>query len=245
MSTTLLSQTAFTTTHLIRLPPRPAPTAEANAASPPSSNRPGRPRLGVAKDYHVRDVDSAGTAARLAEDLRAALLRLRHPNLVTMRQISTHRPVDAARSDPASAGAGRFSVRVVSDFVDDAGDLHNLLHTRYRSRRFLSEAHIFCIFAQICLALKYLHDNYICHGMLHPRNVLLQGSSYRKEDGQPPLTVKLTFQQEFKRLRTLLYSVMLATSRLMLMEALQPRILLQALLRGSVKLAYLLQPTHV
>ena len=80
----------------------------------------------------------------------------------------------------------------MSDYVDDAGDLHNLLHTRLQAQRFLSEEHIYCIFAQMCLALKYLHDNGVCHGVLHPRNVLLEGSSYTGGDGQPPLTVRLT-----------------------------------------------------
>ena len=179
-SSTLLSENRWTTTRLLRLPAAKA----GGVASPPASGHSAHHPL--RRDWAWQDTTgsrSVAAAEGMAVELRARLLRLRHPNIVTVREVSSH----------ASSRRGAVSsVRVVSDYVDDAGDLHNLLHTRLQAQRFLSEEHIYCIFAQMCLALKYLHDNGVCHGVLHPRNVLLEGSSYTGGDGQPPLTVRLT-----------------------------------------------------
>ena len=138
-SSTLLSENRWTTTRLLRLPAAKAGGVASPPASGHSAHHPLRPRLGVAKDYHSSS-RSVAAAEGMAVELRARLLRLRHPNIVTVREVSSR----------ASSRRGAISsVRVVSDYVDDAGDLHNLLHTRLQAQRFLSEEHIYCIFAQM------------------------------------------------------------------------------------------------
>ena len=133
-------------------------------------------RLLVSKTYNdARGIRTNEDTAALANSLRNNLLTLRHPNIVTLRR------VDASNNN---------SIHITSDFLENAGDLHNILQTRLRSGVYLNEGEVFRIFIQMALGVKYLHDNGIIMGLLHPRNVLVQQSQSHQQNGG--LTVRLT-----------------------------------------------------
>jgi serine/threonine protein kinase len=133
-------------------------------------------RLLVSKMYNdARGIRTNEDTAALANSLRNNLLTLRHPNIVTLRR------VDASNNN---------SIHITSDFLENAGDLHNILQTRLRSGVYLNEGEVFRIFIQMALGVKYLHDNGIIMGLLHPRNVLVQQSQSHQQNGG--LTVRLT-----------------------------------------------------
>ena len=62
------------------------------------------------------------------------------PNIVTLRR------VDASNNN---------SIHITSDFLENAGDLHNILQTRLRSGVYLNEGEVFRIFIQMALGVKY------------------------------------------------------------------------------------------
>ena len=131
------------------------------------------PRLAVSKAYaDVRGTRTKEEAVQIVNNLRETLLSLRHPNLVTLRSVDT---------------SSNAVIHLTSDFLENAGDLHNILQTRLRSGVYLSEREVLRIFVSMALGVKYLHDNFVCHGLLHPRNVLVQQSP-----GGGGLTVRLT-----------------------------------------------------
>ena len=131
-SSTLLSENRWTTTRLLRLPAAKAGGVASPPASGHSAHHPLRPRLGVAKDYHSGS-RSVAAAEGMAVELRARLLRLRHPNIVTVREVSSH----------ASSRRGAVSsVRVVSDYVDDAGTFTTCCTHACRHRGFSLRAHL-------------------------------------------------------------------------------------------------------
>ena len=99
------------------------------------------PRLAVSKEYYPASSTFA-EAESMAHSLGESLLPLRHPNIVTMRRI------DVSPQNNA--------IHMTSDFLSNAGDLHNILQTRLRSGVYLSESEVLPIFVQIALGLKYL-----------------------------------------------------------------------------------------
>ena len=124
----VLARTALTTTRLFQLPP-------AHPAQPP--------RLAVSKEYRDGRNKSTIETESLSTNLRETLLPLRHPNIVTLRRVDV---------------SSDSSIHLTSDFVEDAGDLHNILHARLRSGMFLNENEIFRIFVQIVLGVKVKQD---------------------------------------------------------------------------------------
>ena len=162
MSSSILAQTTTTTTRLVQI--KTTTTAAA-------------PRLAVAKEYYNPN-NTFAEAENVAHSLVESLLPLRHPNIVTMRRI------DVSPQNNA--------IHMTSDFLSNAGDLHNILQTRLRSGVYLSESEVLPIFVQIALGLKYLHDHYICHGLLHPRNILVQQSQSNGGTKGTGLVVRLT-----------------------------------------------------
>jgi serine/threonine protein kinase len=162
MSSSILAQTTTTTTRLVQI--KTTTTAAA-------------PRLAVSKEYYNPN-NTFAEAENVAHSLVESLLPLRHPNIVTMRRI------DVSPQNNA--------IHMTSDFLSNAGDLHNILQTRLRSGVYLSESEVLPIFVQIALGLKYLHDHYICHGLLHPRNILVQQSQSNGGTKGTGLVVRLT-----------------------------------------------------
>ena len=75
----------------------------------------------VSKEYrqssHQLSTQMSSNVA-IANDLKETVLSLRHPNIVTVRRIDF---------------SGSNSVHVTSDFVKNAGGLHDLLRTRLRT----------------------------------------------------------------------------------------------------------------
>ena len=115
----VLARTALTTTRLFQLPP----------AHPAQS-----PKLAVSKEYRDGRNKTKIETESLSNNLRETLLPLRHPNIVTLRRVDV---------------SSDSSIHLTSDFVEDAGDLHNILQTRLRSGMFLNEKEIFRIFVQV------------------------------------------------------------------------------------------------
>jgi hypothetical protein len=159
----ILAQTKTTTTRLVQLP------TSAHSF-----------RLAVSKEYrqssHQLSTQTSSNAA-IANGLKETILSLRHPNIVTVRRIDV---------------SGSNSVHVTSDFVKNAGDLHNILQTRLRTGVYLTEKEIMPIFVQVALGVKYLHDNHVCHGVLQPRNILV-GEARESDSGRSGgVTVRFT-----------------------------------------------------
>ena len=123
----VLARTALTTTRLFQLPP----------AHPAQS-----PKLAVSKEYRDGRNKTKIETESLSNNLRETLLPLRHPNIVTLRRVDV---------------SSDSSIHLTSDFVEDAGDLHNILQTRLRSGMFLNEKEIFRIFVQVsCVVSLFL-----------------------------------------------------------------------------------------
>ena len=123
----VLARTALTTTRLFQLPP----------AHPAQS-----PKLAVSKEYRDGRNKTKIETESLSNNLRETLLPLRHPNIVTLRRVDV---------------SSDSSIHLTSDFVEDAGDLHNILQTRLRSGMFLNEKEIFRIFVQVsCVVFLFL-----------------------------------------------------------------------------------------
>jgi len=69
---------------------------------------------------------------------------------------------------------------IVMDYCD-GGDLHKYIERRRRQRSMIPEPQVFRWFTQMCLALKYMHDEkHVMHRDVKPQNVFLMP----KEGGQ-------------------------------------------------------------
>ncbi|XP_054153365.1 uncharacterized protein LOC128952056 [Oppia nitens] len=94
--------------------------------------------------------------------------RLKHPNIVSIESIIHVR-------DPATDFPNLFSF-IFMELLD--GDLWSVITTNMDGRMNEQQAHEW--FKQIAAAIRYLHENQICHMDLKPENILVERSGYRR-----------------------------------------------------------------
>ncbi|XP_036379164.1 apolipoprotein L3-like [Megalops cyprinoides] len=108
----------------------------------------------IAKEIRIKNVPE-----NLQREIQAAvgtLTNLKHPNILKWKQ--THKDRD--------------TMCVVMEYCE-GGDFSQTIARQKKTRRRFSEEQVLDLFVQICMALKYLHDQGIPHKDLKPQNIFL------------------------------------------------------------------------
>lgn len=126
--------------------------------------------------YVMKEVSVGGLGERERAEARReveVLSLLRHPNIVTYRESYEAQPSIGQSTEPNSENGPRQRIlRIIMDFCD-GGDLYKRIATQRTLATPFPEETILDWFAQICLALKHVHDRKILHRDIKSQNVFL------------------------------------------------------------------------
>ncbi len=112
------------------------------------------PRALVMKKVHVGELTSKQRA--LTEKEAHILKQMRHSNIIRFEHSFTEKQF----------------LYIFTEFAD-GGDLAKNITFRKKSKQEFQESQAIKIFAQICFALKHVHERHILHRDLKPSNIFL------------------------------------------------------------------------
>lgn len=95
----------------------------------------------------------------------AILQKCHHPNIILFKEVFKQR-ID-----------NELTLNIITEYCDD-GDLNMKSKEKIDKGEHFEEVQLICWLTQLCLALKYLHENKIIHRDIKPSNIFLTKKGY-------------------------------------------------------------------
>ena len=121
----------------------------------------------IAKIINIKNPSDEKNMEKAHSEVQA-LIKCNHPNIISLKEAFKQR-----------RGKDEVTLNIITEYCDE-GDLQMKIKEQKKKQKHFEESQLIYWLMQICLGLKYIHENNIIHRDIKPSNIFLTRSGYVK-----------------------------------------------------------------